>query len=243
MLFKANDPWDKRKLNLLVNVEAQARSNAGYRIEDRAEYYLARMIAMQKNWLFENDRYDLTSVRSIWLCMNCKRSEQNTIVQSNTVWKNVLGRSRLTGYRNYAGMTIIRIGDPAETDINGLMHLADTAFSGRMSLEERSDVLRKVYKVIISDKTCEGLSMLEDYELGQREMLIEEGEEKGMKKGIRIANRDTVNGAVKSAVRLITEKNMTLDEVMEIIYIPKGKEKTVRSGIVRKLNALDIPVQ
>lgn len=70
-----------KKMKILLNVEAQRSSNAkklGYHLENRIIFYLARMISAQKMTKFGGDDYDsLCPVRSIFICMDSKRTEDS----------------------------------------------------------------------------------------------------------------------------------------------------------------------
>lgn len=53
--------YGKEQIRILLNLEAQKTTDAGrlqYHIENRIQYYLARMVSAQKNTEFTNDSYD-----------------------------------------------------------------------------------------------------------------------------------------------------------------------------------------
>ncbi len=66
--FNALAPKDDDVIGIIINVEAQAKSNPGYSLLKRAIYYCSRLISAQKNVEFTGSDYDgIQKVYSIFI--------------------------------------------------------------------------------------------------------------------------------------------------------------------------------
>ena len=82
----------RKKIKLLINVEAQKRFTPGYDLVTRAVYYGARMISSQRHTEFKNDAYDdIKDVYSIWICTESPQYAQNSITKFHLCQENVFG--------------------------------------------------------------------------------------------------------------------------------------------------------
>ena len=83
--FEVNLP-DGEKTKIIINIEAQRKSNPGYSIVNRGIFYIARLLSAQLNTEFTNNgsdpaQYDnMKKVYSIWICMDCPEDKKDSIV-------------------------------------------------------------------------------------------------------------------------------------------------------------------
>ena len=83
--FEVNLP-DGENTKIIINIEAQRKSNPGYSIVNRGIFYIARLLSAQLNTEFTNNgsdsaQYDnMKKVYSIWICMDCPEDKKDSIV-------------------------------------------------------------------------------------------------------------------------------------------------------------------
>ena len=71
--FDVNLPKMKGTIKLLMNLEAQKKTNPGYPIVSRGIFYCCRMISSEYGVEFTSPEYgDIKKVYSIWICMNAE---------------------------------------------------------------------------------------------------------------------------------------------------------------------------
>ena len=77
---------DGEARKVIINIEAQQKSNPGYDIVTRAIFYCARLLSAQLKVEFNNDgtdksQYDnIKKVYSIWICMDCPKDKRDSII-------------------------------------------------------------------------------------------------------------------------------------------------------------------
>ena len=72
--FYAVVPHSKKRIRLIINIEAQNDFYPGYPILKRGIYYCGRMLSSQYGVEFTDTHYEkLKKVYSIWICMNCMK--------------------------------------------------------------------------------------------------------------------------------------------------------------------------
>ena len=76
---------DGSRTKIIINIEAQQKSNPGYSLLNRGIFYAARLISAQLSVEFTNDgsdkeQYDnMKKVYSIWICMDCPEDKKDSI--------------------------------------------------------------------------------------------------------------------------------------------------------------------
>ena len=77
---------DGSRTKIIINIEAQQKSNPGYSLLNRGIFYAARLISAQLSVEFTNDgsdkeQYDnIKKVYSIWICMDCPEDKKDSII-------------------------------------------------------------------------------------------------------------------------------------------------------------------
>ena len=87
--------YKEENLKVIINVEAQKSSKLTelkYHIENRIQFYIARLISSQKNVEFIKSNYDdIKKVYSIWICMGADK-DGDSITLIETVARTVFGK-------------------------------------------------------------------------------------------------------------------------------------------------------
>ena len=135
--FVVNLP-DGEKTKIIINVEAQRKSNPGYSIVNRGIFYAARLLSAQLNTEFTNNgsdsaQYDnMKKVYSIWICMDCPEDKEDSIV-SYSLKPEILyqGNNRLNiDYTyDYVGVVVVHLSGNPECSQNQLIGMLDTLLS------------------------------------------------------------------------------------------------------------------
>lgn len=106
--FRAKTPKSD-KIGLIINVEAQNKSDAKHSLMKRAIYYCARMISSQKKDIFENSKYDdIVKVYSIWLYMNPPKERRNSITRYSIKEESLIGNVKEI-VENYDLMSVVNV--------------------------------------------------------------------------------------------------------------------------------------
>ena len=147
---------------LIINIEAQKTSETPYPILKRALYYCSRLISSQKNVVFVNSHYEkLRKVYSIWIQMNTSKKQQNTMNRYRVIEENLIGQYHDNSI-NYDLLNIITIalGKVEETEPKTILNMLDTLLYSNKPPEEKRDILKNIYDVVISDSIIEEINTM-----------------------------------------------------------------------------------
>ena len=138
---------DRQKI--IINVEAQRKSNPGYSLVNRGIFYDSRLISAQLSVEFSNDssdtrQYDnLKKVYSIWICMNCPVDKQNSIVsynlQEEIIYQDNPKLNIDYGY-DLINVTLIHLSGRPDGSKNELIAMLDTLL-GHMETKKKKQQL------------------------------------------------------------------------------------------------------
>ena len=108
----------EKEMKILINIEAQRPTDSGklgYHLENRIEFYLARMISAQKQTEFFHSDFDnLKKVRSIWICMDSEETE-DSIEEIGFDRKTVFGNKRNSYHTDLMKGIIVNIRSGADS--------------------------------------------------------------------------------------------------------------------------------
>lgn len=223
--FKVN--IEQKSMRILINLEAQKTSDAkklGYHIENRIQYYLARMISAQKNTEFFNDQYDdIKKVVSIWICMDSEIDEDEITgyrFRPYIIYGNNIKYKEFDKMEAY----IVRIRKTyniqLEESKNKLINMLETLFSRKKKTEVKK-ILHNEHGMIMEvsstnqevDKMCN---------LGEAlyESAYNDGEKQGIEQGriqllISMIEKKLKKG--KSYEDISNELELDLDELKNIM--------------------------
>lgn len=167
-------------IKILINIEAQKSTNPsklGYHIDNRAIYYLGRMISSQKEVEFQNSHYDeLKAVRSIWICMD-SADDEDSINRIRFTQENVFGKKmKLENLDKVQGVIIrLRENENAEISKNVLIAMLEELLK-RDSAESKKKKLKEQYDIIMDVETERRVNTM----CNLSEVVLERGVEQGM---------------------------------------------------------------
>ncbi len=208
--------WTKDGLaQIIINVEAQKDEPTEYDIINRAIFYVSRLISSQKGRDFEKSRYDdIKKVYSIWVCMNMKENILNHIHLTD---EKLLGNYNWKGNLDLINIIMIGLSNkpPKQSEEYELHRLLCTFFSNELTYDEKTDIIKSEYDIMVDDDAEEVETMCN---LGQG--VFERGIEKGIEQGKLVENLKLILNMYKEGfdvqqIAKIADK--TVDEVKEII--------------------------
>lgn len=222
-------------IRILLNLEAQKTTDAKklkYHIENRIQYYLARMISAQKNTEFTNDNYDdIKKTVSIWICMdankNCDGITKYTF-KSDTLYGKEVVYSEFNKMEAY--IIRIRKRDNVEESKNKLIQMLETLFSTKKKEEVKHILSTKHGLVMKTPGTEQEVNKM--CNLG--EALYEEAKQEGMELGIE---RGIERGAEQTLVNQIIaklNKGMDIPSIAEMLETDEDyiKELIEKHGLM-----------
>ncbi|MCM1543412.1 MAG: hypothetical protein NC121_19440 [Blautia sp.] len=165
-------------MKILLNLEAQRSSNPkklGYHLENRIIFYLARMVSAQKMTEFFHDDYDsLCPVRSIFICMD-SRSTEDSIEEISLDRKTVFGNtSRPHSTDLIKGIIInIRRGRNLKTSQNRLIAMLETLLSPKDTAAKKQ-ILTSEYGMVMTAELERRIQTMCNLSEGLIENAIEE---------------------------------------------------------------------
>ena len=194
---------------MIVNLEAQKDAPSGYRLLNRAVYYVCRMISSQKERDFINMNYnDIKKVFSIWICMNMNENSTDYVH---------LADEKLAGSYSWEGgldlLNIVLVGiakglpDKDEKEYE-LHRLLNAVLSVELPAAKKFKIMKSEYDIEIDDQMREDVS--EMCNLGQG--VFEAGEARGEARGI-------TQGVAQEKARIILnmfQKGYSLDQIADI---------------------------
>ena len=185
--FEVNLP-DGEKTKIIINIEAQRKSNPGYSIVNRGIFYIARLLSAQLNTEFTNNgsdsaQYDnMKKVYSIWICMDCPEDKKESIV-SYSLKPEILyqGNNRLNiDYTyDYVSVVVVHLSGNPECSQNQLIGMLDTLLS-KMDVKTKKQKLQEEFQLPITVKIDQEVSDMCNLSLGLWEEAVTKGKHEGM---------------------------------------------------------------
>ena len=187
--FTAKVPDTDKEVYLIINVEAQ-KDPANYPFEKRGGYYCSRMISAQKNTVFTKDDYkSIRKVYSIWILMNVKLEQQNTINLYEIKEKNIVGNYHAPkGNYDLFSMVMIGLGKDENTKPETILHMLDVMLKTNKPAEEKQNILKETYRIPSSEITKEDINKMYS--------LVQETYDKGYNSGYDSGMLNTLKNLV-----------------------------------------------
>lgn len=168
---------------IIINLEAQKDTPAGYHLLNRAVFYVSRLISSQKERDFVKMNYnDIKPVFSIWICMNMEENSMDYVHLAND---RVLGSCQWKGGLDLLNIVLIGIADklPEHNGEYGLHRLLGAMLSMELSTDEKLGIMETEYSIPINDKMREDVGEMCNLSQGIREKGRAEGRAEGRAKG------------------------------------------------------------
>ncbi len=220
--FNALAPKDDDVIGIIINVEAQNKSNPGYSLLKRAIYYCSRMISAQKNVEFTGSDYNgIQKVYSIWVCSNAPEGEQSTITAYAMKEQQLIGQVvKAPEEYDLLSVVMIRLGDvplhddgsinEAELDQN-VIGMLEILLKGDFSAEQRKGILENHYGIEMTEQIEE--------EVGHMCNLSQGVMERGMEKGL-------LQGTIAMLKKAMEKNDWTLEQAMSFFDLPISEKDT-----------------
>ncbi len=217
--FNAIAPSKKGLICLIVNVEAQYKSNPGYPLLKRGIYYGSRMISAQYGTVFTDTHYEkIQKVYSIWICMDVSKSRQNSITRYRIMEENLIGNvhEKLANY-DLMAIVMIGLGKSDDNQYKGILRLLRTLLTSQANVADRKKILETEFQIPMSKEIEGEVSFMCNLSQG----IVEEGKAKGRAEG-------------EAKGRAEGEAKGKLDDIRSLM-------KTTGWGIIQAMDALLIP--
>lgn len=202
--------YGEEQIRILLNLEAQKTTNPvklGYHIENRIQYYLARMISSQKNVEFVKDHYDdIKKVVSIWICMDAGIDEDG-ITRFSFQQSHLYGKEVEYPDFNKSEAYIVRIRERADTEEskNALIQMLEILLSKKKNREVKELLVKNHGMIMELPGTEQEVNRM--CNLG--EALYEDAKQEGIEQGIELKSKEIITNMYK--------KGMDISEIAELV--------------------------
>lgn len=175
ILFTSRIPNSDEKIGMYIDIEPQNRANPGYELLDRAMYYAARLVDSQKGKAFDGSNYsDLKKVYSIWICINPKTEQKNSINRYSFTEECVRGNYHTNIDYKKINIVMLYIGDNYNYNFTGVLEMLSLIFkNNKLGFSSVVKKLDDSYDIILNEKE---VSTMSDLSQG----LVEQGIQQGM---------------------------------------------------------------
>ena len=194
---------DGSRTKIIINIEAQQKSNPGYSLLNRGIFYAARLISAQLSVEFTNDgsdkkQYDnMKKVYSIWICMNCPEDKKDSIItysfEPHIIYQ---GNDKLQPYKNYdlMNITFIHLSGKPDQSHHRLISMLDTLLA-KMDAETKKKKLQEEHNLPMTIKLEKEMNDMCNLSAGIRE--------EGIRDGILIGEINTLRDMLKAGLTTI----------------------------------------
>ena len=221
---------DKRKIAMIINLEAQGELKGRSHVLSRANYYNSRNISMQVNEFFDHAQYDdIVKVVSIWIVFNAPKHKQNCINRYRMVEEHIIGNAcEEEKYFDKQQILVLYLGykESEYISMNILRILADNG----MDYETKNEALEK-YDIRLKGGLAKEVRSMCDYGDYVEKMGTEKGLRKGIAQGLQ---RGILQG--KEQGFLQGSENKTVEDIQSLT-------KTLKLSVDEAMDALQIPIE
>ena len=203
---------------IIINVEAQRKSNPGYSIVNRGIFYIARLLSAQLNTEFTNNgsdsaQYDnMKKVYSIWICMDCPEDKEDSIV-SYSLKPEILYQGNKTlniDYTyDYVVVVVVHLSGNPECSHNQLIGMLDTLLS-KMDVKAKKQKLQEEFQLPMTMEIDQEVSDMCNLSLGLWEEAVTKGKHEGMLLG---EEKGRLEGRIESLRDMILDGFTTIEKL------------------------------
>ncbi len=246
IIFNALAPQNNELIKLIINVEAQRKTNLPYHVVRRALYYCCRLISSQYGREFTHSEYQkIKKVYSIWINTGVSKEAANTINSYSIKETNILGDYKLDPaiYDIQTVITINTTSEQIEALENNIIKLLSVLLTDNLKPDTRMRILENDFNIPMTESIESGVSDmcnlsegigLDKYEKG-RAVGLAEGETRGRAAGLaegetrgRAAGRaegearGRIAGVLESLKALIANGNYPPEQAMNLLNVPQA---------------------
>ena len=197
---------------IIINVEAQKDEPKGYKILNRAIFYVSRLISSQKERDFENSSYDdIKRVYSIWVCMNM---DENSMSHVHLTKEDLIGSYEWKGNLDLLNIIMLGLAKelPEHDETYELHRLLGALLSKELTIEEKLNIIGKEYDIPIEENFRKDVSVMCNLSQGIKEDGIAIGHAEGE---AGLIMKMYKNGLTAEQIASATDKD--IEEVKAII--------------------------
>ena len=214
--FVVNLP-DGEKTKIIINVEAQRKSNPGYSIVNRGIFYAARLLSAQLNTEFTNNgsdsaQYDnMKKVYSIWICMDCPEDKKDSIVSYSLkpeIFYQGNKNLNIDYTYDYVGVVVVHLSGNPECSQNQLIGMLDTLLS-KMDLKAKKQKLQEEFQLPMTMEIDQEVSDMCNLSLGLWEEAVTEGRLQGVREGRLEGRLDSLRDMILDGLTTIDKLRAT----------------------------------
>ena len=174
---------DDECVEVYVNIEAQASEYKTYTMEQRAVYYMARLISSQYERDFANSHYEnLKKVYSVWLIFDPLKQYENSISTFSYQLRPVLGNPKDDGSYDLAQAFIVRLSEDVQYKESKMVGILNTLFSKQITATVKKAILSQKYGVKVDKDLERRVDEMCNYSVSVRDKGREEGREEEKKR-------------------------------------------------------------
>lgn len=170
---------DGSRTKIIINIEAQQKSNPGYSLLNRGIFYAAQLSVEFTNDGSDKKQYDnMKKVYSIWICMDCPEDKKDSIInysfEPHIIYQ---GNEKLKVYENcdLMNITFIHLSGKPDQSHHRLIAMLDTLLA-RMDAETKKNKLQEEHNLPMTIKLEKEMNDMCNLSSGIREEGIREGE-------------------------------------------------------------------
>ena len=215
--FEVNLPYGE-KTKIIINIEAQRKSNPGYSIVNRGIFYITRLLSAQLNTEFTNNgsdsaQYDnMKKVYSIWICMDCPEDKKDSII-SYSLKPEILYQGNKTlniDYTyDYVGVVVVHLSGNPECSHNQLIGMLDTLLS-KIDVKSKKQKLQEEFQLPMTMEIDQEVSDMCNLSLGLWEEAVTKGKHEGMLLG---EEKGRFEAKIESLRDMILDGFTTIDKL------------------------------
>ena len=197
---------------IIINVEAQKDEPRGYKILNRAIFYVSRLVSSQKERDFENSSYDdIKRVYSIWVCMNM---DENSMSHVHLAKEDLIGSYEWKGNLDLLNIIMLGLAKelPEHDETYELHRLLGALLSKELTIDEKLNIIGKEYDIPIEENFRKDVSVMCNLSQGIKEDGIAIGRAEGE---AGLIMKMYKNGLTAEQIASATDKD--IEEVKAII--------------------------
>lgn len=205
---------NKDRIQLIINIEAQNRTNPGYPLKMRMVYYGCRMVSSQYGRIFENAEYGkLKKVYTIWICTEPPKDLRNRIIGYSIQPYNIVGEiPNNDNSHDLMRCVVVYLGKDDNGEKNELLRLLEVLFTSEKDHEEKKQILHDEYNISMTAKMNEEVQAMCDLSYGIWEKGLTEGRAEGRTEGI-----------LETIKSLMANMGTSAEKALSMIGIPKSE--------------------
>lgn len=214
-------PEKRKRLRMLINVEAQRSFYCGYEIVTRGIFYASRMISEQLGTEFSIPNYNgIKKVCSIWLCMNAPRYIGNALTEYSIAKRDVAGwQPDKPGAYSKITVCTVTLNEKLKTD-SVFLEMLNVLLSGKKSYKEKERLLREKFHIKMDADMRREINLM----CNLSEAVYESGRKSGMKRGIRRGRQEEK----RRMARAMLEGRYPEEEILRLVEMTSGELESVK---------------